>query len=161
MLSPSTSALGVAADELAPMRNAWARPSGAGCTAYVMFMPQWLPSPSSSAKRGVSCGVEMIEDVADARQHQRAERVVDHRLVVDRQQLLADSASVTGYRRVPEPPARMMPLRMSVQIICSSSWERPSTCQDGRRRTKNILAAGGCRAASWPGVWPASGSRRW
>ena len=28
------------------------------------------------------------QDVADARQHQRGERVVDHRLVVDRQQLL-------------------------------------------------------------------------
>src|SRR6184192_2499395 len=30
------------------------------------------------------------EDVADTRQHQRAERVIDHRLVVHRQQLLAD-----------------------------------------------------------------------
>ena len=30
------------------------------------------------------------QDVADARQHQGAERVIDHRLVVDRQQLLAD-----------------------------------------------------------------------
>jgi hypothetical protein len=30
------------------------------------------------------------QDVADARQHQGAERVVDHRLVVHRQQLLAD-----------------------------------------------------------------------
>ena len=29
------------------------------------------------------------EDLADARQHQRGERVVDHRLVVDREQLLA------------------------------------------------------------------------
>ncbi len=30
------------------------------------------------------------QHLADARQHQRGERVVDHRLVVDRQQLLAD-----------------------------------------------------------------------
>ena len=30
------------------------------------------------------------QDVADAGQHQRRQRVVDHRLVVDRQQLLAD-----------------------------------------------------------------------
>jgi hypothetical protein len=30
------------------------------------------------------------EDVANARQHQGAERVVDHRLVVNRQQLLGD-----------------------------------------------------------------------
>ena len=31
------------------------------------------------------------QDVLDARQHQRAERVVDHRLVVDRHHLLADT----------------------------------------------------------------------
>ena len=31
------------------------------------------------------------EDVADAGEHQRRERVVDHRLVVDRHQLLADA----------------------------------------------------------------------
>ena len=53
-------------------------------------MPQRAPSPSSASKRGVSCGVLMTQDVADAGQHQRAERVVDHRLVVHRQQLLAD-----------------------------------------------------------------------
>jgi hypothetical protein len=33
----------------------------------------------------------MTRTVADARQHQGAQRVVDHRLVVDRQQLLADA----------------------------------------------------------------------
>ncbi|MNV78999.1 hypothetical protein D3C71_1725290 [compost metagenome] len=38
------------------------------------------------------------EDVADARQHQGRERVVDHRLVEDRQQLLAD-----GKRRRVQP----------------------------------------------------------
>ena len=31
------------------------------------------------------------QDVADAGQHQRRQRVVDHRLVVDRHQLLADA----------------------------------------------------------------------
>ena len=49
------------------------------------------------------------QDVADAGQHQHRQRIVDHRLVVDRQQLLAMTASVIGYSRVPEPPARMMP----------------------------------------------------
>ena len=42
------------------MMNACARPSGDGCTAYWIFMPHWLPSPSIVSKRGVSCGVEMI-----------------------------------------------------------------------------------------------------
>ena len=49
------------------------------------------------------------QDVADAGQHQHAERIVDHRLVVDRQQLLADRACVADSRRVPVPPARTMP----------------------------------------------------
>ena len=52
------------------------------------------------------------QDVADAGQHQRGQRVVDHRLVVDRQQLLGDRPAWPGCSRVPEPPARMMPLRV-------------------------------------------------
>ena len=48
------------------------------------------------------------QDVGDPRQHQRGQRVVDHRLVVDRNQLLAD-ARVIGCSRVPVPPARMIP----------------------------------------------------
>ena len=39
--------------------------------------------------RGVLRGGD-DQDVADAGQHQRGQRVVDHRLVVDRQQLLGD-----------------------------------------------------------------------
>ena len=76
----------------APMMKAWARPSGLGWTAYCRLMPHWLPSPSSCSKRGVSCGVEMIRMSLDAGQQERGQRVVDHRLVVDRQQLL-------GYRQ--------------------------------------------------------------
>ena len=41
------------------------------------------------------------QDVADAGQHQHRQRIIDHRLVVDRQQLLVD-----GERRRIKPRAR-------------------------------------------------------
>ena len=43
----------------APMTNAWASPSGLGCTAYVIDMPHALPSPSSWTNWSWSCGVVM------------------------------------------------------------------------------------------------------
>ena len=48
------------------------------------------------------------EHLADPRRHQRRQRVVDRRLVVDRHELLL-TARVIGHRREPVPPARMMP----------------------------------------------------
>jgi hypothetical protein len=59
MLSPSTSAQSLRPRNSSPIRKAWARPSGEGCTAYFSVMPHWLPSPSNCSKRGVSCGVEI------------------------------------------------------------------------------------------------------
>src|SRR5437016_1295041 len=54
-------------------------------------MPCCCPLPSSPPNLGVSSGVEIIKDVPNPGQHQRAERVVDHRFIVDRQQALAGS----------------------------------------------------------------------
>ena len=68
------------------------------------------------------------QDIADARQHQHRQRVVDHRLVVDRQQLLVD-----GERRRIEPRARAagendalhgMSLLVSKRSIVSASASR-------------------------------------
>ena len=75
----------------APMMKACARPSGLGCTAKVRLMPNCEPSPSSRWKPLGLVGCRDDQDVPDAREHQRGERVVDHRLVVDRHQLLADA----------------------------------------------------------------------
>ena len=44
---------------------------------------------------------------------QGAERVVDHRFVIHRQQLFADCQSDPA----PEPPARMMPLRWVMKVF--------------------------------------------
>jgi len=50
------------------------------------------------------------ENVANAGKHQRGQRIIDHRLVVDRQQLFgADHRN--GHSHDPVPPARMMPFR--------------------------------------------------
>ena len=43
----------------APMTKAWARPSGAGCTAYEISMPHADPSPRRRWNWSLSCGVVM------------------------------------------------------------------------------------------------------
>ena len=74
----------------APMMKAWARPSGLGWTAYCRLMPHCAAVAEQLLEaRGVLRGGD-DQDVADAGQHQRGQRVIDHRLVVDRQQLLGD-----------------------------------------------------------------------
>jgi hypothetical protein len=104
------------------------------------------------------------QHVADAGQHQRAQRVVDHRLVVHRQQLLA-TASVAGCSRVPEPPARMMPLRHEVLIRCISenfgqhADRRPAASAAVRGRRQRAACDVSSRELS--GRAPASDSRWW
>lgn len=53
--------------------------------AIVGAVAQQAPEARQILRRGDD------EDVPDPRQHQRADRIVDHRLVVDRQQLFADA----------------------------------------------------------------------
>ena len=96
----------------APMMNACAMPAGLACSAYSRRSPHWLPSPSRLRKRGRSCGVEMIRISRMPAEHQRRQRVVDHRLVVHRQQLLA------GHRRErKEPRARAAGEDDSAQVL--------------------------------------------
>ena len=91
MLSPSASATGVVADELAADDERLREPFGPRLHGVVdAASPSWLPSPSSRRKPSLILRRRDDQDVADARQHQRRQRVVDHRLVVDRQQLLGD-----------------------------------------------------------------------
>src|ERR1017187_9266693 len=90
MLSPRTSAQPLDPMKSRPIRKAWAMPSGFGCTAYWNWTPKREPSPSSCWKRGRSSGVENEKNFADSRQHEGRERVVDHRLVIHRQQALGD-----------------------------------------------------------------------
>ena len=59
MLSPRISATGSSPMCSSPIRNAWARPSGEGCTAYVIEMPNCEPSPRSRTNWSASWGVVM------------------------------------------------------------------------------------------------------
>ena len=102
--------------------------------------PSSEPSPSSRWNCALVLRGGDDEDLADAGHHQRRQRVVDHRLVVDRHQLL-QMPLVIGQSRVPDPPARMMPRMVSFLP------RRPS-----RRRT--------ARAASQVGSSPAAAASR-
>ena len=68
-----------------PARPGWA------ARRSVIEIPNCDPSPSSRSNCGRVLRRGDHQHVADARQHQRRQRVVDHRLVVDRDQLLADA----------------------------------------------------------------------
>ena len=63
------------------------------------------------------------EDLRNARQHEGRQRVVDHRLVVDGDELLPMSQR-NRLRRVPEPPARMMPFMLPPLPGASSCGSR-------------------------------------
>mmetsp|Transcript_13933 Transcript_13933/g.26024 ORF Transcript_13933/g.26024 Transcript_13933/m.26024 type:complete len:214 (+) Transcript_13933:860-1501(+) len=61
--------------------------AGLHAVADVQAPARTVAQQRLEARRVLRCADQ--QDVADAREHQRAQRVIDHRLVVDRQQLLA------------------------------------------------------------------------
>ncbi len=81
---------GAACQELLTNQKRLRQAIGAGLHGVLQASPHWLPSPSSCSKRGVSCGVLMMRMSRMPGQHQRAEGVVNHGLVIHGQQLLAD-----------------------------------------------------------------------
>ena len=108
MLSPNTSAQHDPAMNSLPTRNACAMPPGRlHCVLKIhspsALRPHELPKSRHILRR------RNDQHVPYPRQHQRRQRIIDHRLVIDRQQALL-TAWVTGYNRVPDPPARMIPL---------------------------------------------------
>ncbi len=82
-------------------------------------MPNCEPSPSSRSKFGRFVGVEMMRMSRMLRHHEHRQRVVDHRLVVDGQKLLARH----GGQRV-QPRARAARQHYSLHGI-------PPICSDG------------------------------
>ena len=81
-----------------PMMKACARPSGLGLRRVVeahaepRAVAEQLAVERNVLRRGDD------EDVADPGEHQHRDRIIDHRLVVDRQELLVDRA---GHRIEP------------------------------------------------------------
>ncbi len=92
MLSPRTRADVVAADEVAADDEGLGQALGARLDGVAERMPELRAVAEQPLERRRVVGRGDDQDVADARQHQRRQRVVDHRLVVDRQQLLGDDA---------------------------------------------------------------------
>ena len=89
MLSPSTSALGAPPTNVATEDERLRQPVGAGLDAVAEAdAPLAAVAQQALEPRRVLRRADQ-QDVPDARQHQRAQRVVHHRLVVHRQQLLA------------------------------------------------------------------------
>ena len=81
-----------------PIRNACGQPAGVRLQRVLQAqaVARAVAEEPPVERQVVGGGDE--HDLADAGEHQRRERVVDHRLVVDRQQLLGDDA---GHRVQP------------------------------------------------------------
>ena len=78
----------VAADELAADEERLSKSIRSRLLGVVQGQANVCAVPQQRLETGQIVGRGDDEDVADTRQHQRGQRVVDHRLVVDRHQLL-------------------------------------------------------------------------
>ena len=92
MLSPSTRQTGRSPMNVSPIRKACARPPGLGLHRVGQVQAPLRAVAQQVAERVLVAWRGDDQDLADAGEHQRRQRVVDHRLVVDRHQLLADRA---------------------------------------------------------------------
>ena len=72
------------------MRKAWARPSGEGLDGVGEGEAPVFAGAEELLETGGVFGGGDDEDVADAGEHEGREGVVDHRLVVDGEELLGD-----------------------------------------------------------------------
>ena len=88
MLSPRTSATDSSPMKSAPMMNACAMPSGRGLGRVLEPQPQLAAVAEQPLELVLVLRRGDDQDLPDPGHHQRGERVVDHRLVEDRHQLL-------------------------------------------------------------------------
>ena len=90
MLSPSASATDDVADELAADHERLREPFGPRLHRVLDLQPD-VAAVAEQPAEAVDVGRRRDEqDVPDARQHERRQRVIHHRLVVNRQELLGD-----------------------------------------------------------------------
>ena len=105
------------------------------------------------------------QDFADPREHERGQRVVDHRLVVDRDQLLAGherhrmkaGAAAAGQDDALHAIVLMSSLRVRAGDPCR--FRAPPATPRARRRAR--LRCGIHRGTTGPAVAPRSDIRRW
>ena len=82
----------IVADEVAPDQEGLGQALGAGLHAVADGHPPAAAVAQKPPEGFAVAGRGDRQDLPDARQHQRGERVIDHGLVVDRQQLLVHRA---------------------------------------------------------------------
>ena len=170
MLSPSTSALGRAADEATAEDEGLRQAVRAGLHAVAdVHAPLAAVAEQGLEARRVLRRADQ-QDVADAGQHQRGQRVVDHRLVVHRQQLLAqrqrgrvqpgaraagqDDASAWGVRGAHACAVLVQPQHFAQHALDADA-------PVGQRQAEGCAAACACPAASCAGACAGRRDRRW
>ena len=116
----------------AALASASAIPRSPSCSAYVMRTPRCRASPSKTLKgRAVLTGDQ--DDVVDARPSQRSDRVMDHGLVEDIEQVFVDSLCHRG-----EPSSE--PSRKHHTFHESSPTYSMREARQSRSRTPSCLA---------------------
>ena len=171
MLSPRTSALGAAADEAAAEDERLRQAVGARLHAVAdRDAPLRAVAEQRLEARHVLRRADQ-QDVADAGEHQRAERVVHHRLVVHRQQLLAERERrrVQARSRAAGEDDSLARLSRSCGFLAVETLRssmRSTPCLPGRQRhVEGAAQLASCRAANSaaaapPAGTPSSGSAR-
>jgi hypothetical protein len=91
MLSPSTRQLGLAGEELAADQQRLREAVRRGLHGVLDLHAPLRAVAQQGLEQGLLVRRVDHQHLADAGEHQHAQRVVDHRLVVHRQQLLADA----------------------------------------------------------------------
>ena len=90
----------------APITKACARPLGTGCSAYSRARPHCLPVPSRCLNAAWSCGVVMIGKSPGCRQASTPTAGSKSWAYRRRAAVCLEVTSVSGWSRVPAPPAR-------------------------------------------------------
>ena len=156
MLSPRTSAESLVADEVGADDEGLGQAVRAGLDGVLQVdAPLAAVAEQLLEARGVLRGGD-DQDVPDAGQQERGQRVIDHRLVVDRQQLLGDRQGGgvqpgAGAAGEDDAFAGGHVVRGSAEVY--GRGPLASAAVRGRR----CRGTCGCRAGSWPGVWPGVG----
>ena len=144
MLSPKTNATCSEPMKSRPIRKACGSPPGFGWVAYRIEIPRWLAVTQQSLKlRHVRrCGDQ--QDVPNACQHQCRQRVVDHRLVVNRQQLLVHDTG-DGIEATARAACEDDTLSTDRKLVHVTQTVTGRTTNDTNHTKKDGNAAGGSR----------------
>ena len=143
MLSPSTRATDLVADELLADDERLREAVGRRLAAYSRRMPSSRAVAEQRPELGLVLRRRDDEDLADAGHHERRQRVIDHRLVVDGHELLRDAL---GDR--PKPRAGAAGEDDAAHVLASRVRERSRHARQPRWAIVRLAAASARPGAS-------------